>query len=67
MGQLLQETQIQSRRSLSVLRLRYYSSLRKLYAARERQQMSAYKFRMLKDESGALQQNMQDLEQSLGV
>ena len=67
MGQLLQETQIQSRRSLSVLRLRYYSSMRKLYAAREREQMSAYKFRMLKDELGALQQNMQDLEQSLGV
>ena len=29
--------------------------------------MSAYKFRMLKDELGALQQSMQDLEKSLGV
>ena len=55
MGNLLQETQIKLRRDLVMLRLQYYTSLRRLQADADREQWSWYKYVMQKEELAGLE------------
>ena len=66
MGNLLQETQIKLRRDLVMLRLRYYTSLRKLQADADREQWSRYKYEMRKEQLAALETNIARIQRVLG-
>ena len=66
MGNLLQETQIKLRRDVVMLKMRYYSSLRKLQADADREQWSRYKYEMRKEELAALETDIARIQRVLG-
>ena len=63
---MLQETQIKLHLDVVMLRMRYYTSLRKLQADANREQRSRYKYEMRKEELAALETDIARIQRVLG-